>query len=371
MSCDPAKALNGIKGLDSGREYCMPYWKEWSKNEAGLREEISKLLSRPSMQTPSLELISIISDTPDWKELELTVLIHLCYTRVPADENNPILKFFCLWFEKPVDETVTLLSYFNQLFLNQFRQDSSPFNKVAEDFYTKYSLHKNEYSFAGKLYWEDALEKSVELSSQIDSTNIIPVVDTIVVENPIAKLVEELTIAGASRMSIVMEAMRSFPERNLSLAQWADEVASYIDNLSSPETLDDTPASSLDVIGEPPSQVSSKQSSHRRIKPRLKMRSITVDGFVIQESNPTQMFVEFIEHVGADLVYEMQIPFRGAFLVDKRPIPGFEAVSKLVGNGYYLCTNSNTNSKIELMQEIADFFSLNLEIDRYYKEKED
>lgn len=366
MSCDPVKASEGIKGLDAGRTICMPYWQKWSKNKAGLLDEITRIISKQTVQSSSLELVSVLPEVSNWLDLELTVLMHLCYTRVPVDEDNPMFKFFCLWFDKPVDETRILMTCFKQLYFNQRIQGRSSLSSVAEKFFKKYTQHKPEYVFAGKLYWEAALEKSAVLSTQIDSTEIIPVVDTIEAENPIAKLVEELSIAGKSKMTIVREAMRSFPDRNLSLAQWSEEVASYMQRSTS---ADDSPVSSVDVITEPSSSVATRKPVHRRGNPRLRMRSITIDGYVIDESNPTQMFMEFVEHIGADLVYEMQIPFRGAFLVDKRPIPGYEMSSKLVGDGYYLCTNCNTPSKIEYMKRIADFFSLEIEIEAYYKEK--
>ena len=117
MSCDPLKQEQGIKGLDSGKQYCMPYWEKWHGDINGLNEEISKILSSNNhVEAPSLELISILDENPSWSKLELTVLIHLALTRVPADINNPLVKFFSSWFEKSIDDVVELLVYFTQLF---------------------------------------------------------------------------------------------------------------------------------------------------------------------------------------------------------------------------------------------------------------
>lgn len=375
MSCDPEKLAQGIKGLDSGKEYCMPYWNEWHNNPVGLQEEISKILATADHAVvPSLELISIFPDSPTWTNFELSVLIHLCRTRIPADEAHPMVKFYSLWFEKPLDETVILLEHFSKLFHHTFAQDSSSLNRIADDFFSEYVKNKDSYSFAGKLYWEAALEKSVDVLSDIDIPNFSETIDTIESEDPVSKLVEELTLQGSSRISIVMEAMRKFPDKNLTLAQWSELVSHYIESFAAPQ--DEVPTQ-MHIFVRPstePKQSESDKNGHvrgNRNKPRLKLRSITLEGQVIEESNPTQMFVEFIELIGADSVYDMKIPYRGVTLVDTKPTPGYENSSKPVGNGFFVGTNCSTQDKISFMQDIAEYFSMDLQIERYYKSKDD
>ena len=375
MSCDPEKLAQGVKGLDSGKEYCMPYWNEWHNNPVGLQEEISKILASANhAAVPSLELISIFPDSPTWTNFELSVLIHLCRTRIPADETHPMVKFYSLWFEKPLDETVVLLNHFSNLFHHTFAQDTTSLNHIAEDFFSEYVKNKDSYSFAGKLYWEAALEKSVDVLSDIDIPNFSETIDTIESEDPVSKLVEELTLQGSSRISIVMEAMRKFPDKNLTLAQWSDLVSQYIESFSAPQ--DDVSSQSLFPVSSSAETLQSESDKEKHVqakrnKPRLKMRSITLEGQVIEESTTTQMFVEFIELIGADSVYDMKIPYRGVTLVDTKPTPGYEKSSKPVGNGYYVGTNSSTQEKISTMQEIADYFSMDLQIERYYKNKDE
>lgn len=375
MSCDPEKLAQGIKGLDSGKEYCMPYWNEWHNNPVGLQEEISKILATADHAVvPSLELISIFPDSPTWTNFELSVLIHLCRTRIPADEAHPMVKFYSLWFEKPLDETVILLEHFSKLFHHTFAQDSSSLNRIADDFFSEYVKNKDSYSFAGKLYWEAALEKSLDVLPDIDIPNFSETVDSIESEDPVSKLVEELTLQGTSRISIIMEAMRKFPDKNLTLAQWSELVSHYIESFAAPH--DEVPTQMHIFVRpstEPKQSESDKNGRVRgnRNKPRLKLRSITLEGQVIEESNPTQMFVEFIELIGADSVYDMKIPYRGVTLVDTKPTPGYENSSKPVGNGFFVGTNCSTQDKISFMQDIAEYFSMDLQIERYYKSKDD
>jgi len=366
MSCDPLKQEQGIKGLDSGKQYCMPYWEKWHGDINGLNEEISKILSSNNhVEAPSLELISILDENPSWSKLELTVLIHLALTRVPADINNPLVKFFSSWFEKSIDDVVELLVYFTQLFHHSFQTNTDRLNRIAEDFFTEYSANKSAFQFAGHLYWESALEKSIEIFSELKESEVLPIIDTVEVEDPISKLVEELTLQGASRITIIQEAMRKFPEKPLSLSEWSDEICKHLDKISTSQ--DDAPQ----VVAKPIVSTKPDNKPQKRTKPRLKFRSITIEGQTIEESNPTQMFVEFIELIGADSIYEMQIPYRGVTLVDTKPTPGYENSSKPVGNGYYVGTNNSTQDKISIMQDIADYFSMELHIDRYYKSKDD
>ena len=375
MSCDPEKLAQGVKGIESGKEYCMPYWNEWHNNPVGLQAEISKILASANHTVvPSLELISICPDSPTWSNFELSVIIHIFRTRIPSDETHPMVVFYSLWFEKPLDETVVLLNHFSKLFHHTFAQDSSSLNRIADDFFSEYVNNKDSYSFAGKLYWEAALEKSLDILPDIDIPNFAETVDTIESEDQVSKLVEELTLQGTSRISIIMEAMRKFPDKNLTLAQWSELVSQYIESFSAPQ--DDVPSQthirvspSADAIQSEPDN--EKQVRGKRSKPRLKMRSITLEGQVIEESNPTQMFVEFIELIGADSVYDMKIPYRGVTLVDTKPTPGYEISSKPVGNGFFVGTNCSTQDKISYMQDIAEYFSMDLQIERYYKAKDD
>ena len=215
------------------------------------------------------------------------------------------------------------------------------------------------------MYWESSLTTSIDNFTEEKPEEVIPVIDTVEAENPIAKLVEELSLNGESRMSIVMAAMRKFPEREFTLAQWTQEVTSYLDSLEQDDS-SDVPTNL--IVAESDANDDERPEnkiSQKRKKPRIKIRSITIDGTVIEESNPTQMFIDFINTVGADIVFEMQIPYLKSVLVDNKQHVGYETASKPVGNGYYLNTCSSTGKKIEQMQDIADYFSLNLQIDRY------
>ena len=129
MACDPVKIAEGIKGLDSGRQYCQPYWDMWSKDPQGLMAEIGKIVSADNatvIEMPSLELISLLPEAPSWTKLELTVLIHLVNTRVPISQENPMVRFYSVWFDKSIEDTVSLMEYFYQLLRGTFIVSTDP-----------------------------------------------------------------------------------------------------------------------------------------------------------------------------------------------------------------------------------------------------
>lgn len=269
ISCDPEMIAKGVKGMVAGRDNCQPHFDKWVNNKQGLLQEIQKILSgKNATKATTLELISILPTVSEWSNLELCVLLHLCRTRVPNDKESPILQFFCAWFDKEMEECMELLGYFHNLFLHNFVQIVSPLNKLAEDFFSEYSKKKSEYQFAGKLYWDNALQTSIDLFTDLSSTEVIEFDDTVEVEDPISKLVEELSLAGASRLTIVKEAMKKFPEQKLSLSGWADELDRHFQALSESSeepTIPTSKNSSKDANVEP------TKKKGGRSGPRLKL----------------------------------------------------------------------------------------------------
>lgn len=104
--------------------------------------------------------------------------------------------------------------------------------------------------------------------------------------------------------------------------------------------------------------------SRKAVLPKISgpIKKIITDEFSIEEGNPTEMIVEFIKEIGADLVYEMKIPYLGRYLVDTSKNPKYPTQMKPLPGGYWVNTCSSTPKKIQQMHEIAQEIGLNIEI---------
>lgn len=95
---------------------------------------------------------------------------------------------------------------------------------------------------------------------------------------------------------------------------------------------------------------------------RLKINYIIVNGSRISQSNVTDMFVQFVEIVGAEKIFDLKIPINGGYLVDTKIIEKYKTSCKPVGQGLYLFTNRSTETKIKLMEHIANRLNIEVEI---------
>lgn len=60
-----------------------------------------------------------------------------------------------------------------------------------------------------------------------------------------------------------------------------------------------------------------KETDTQTRAPWIVINSISFNDYIISNGNSTEKFIEFINIVGPKLVYQMKIPFRGGYLVDK------------------------------------------------------
>jgi len=81
---------------------------------------------------------------------------------------------------------------------------------------------------------------------------------------------------------------------------------------------------------------------------------------VICETSPVATIIEFVNKVGPEKVYKMKIRCGSTFLVEERPNLKYLNYYKLLNDGYYLNTCSNTPQKVEQMQEIADTVGIDI-----------
>ena len=93
------------------------------------------------------------------------------------------------------------------------------------------------------------------------------------------------------------------------------------------------------------------------------INSISFDDYIISSGNSTEKFIKFINLIGPELVYQMKIPFRGGYLVDKTRNLKYIAFCKSLDGGYWLNTHSSTTTKIEQMKQIGEFFGTDVVFD--------
>lgn len=103
--------------------------------------------------------------------------------------------------------------------------------------------------------------------------------------------------------------------------------------------------------------------------PWIVINSISFNDYIISNGNSTEKFIEFINLIGPELVYQMKIPFRGGYLVDKTRNLKYIAFCKPLNGGYWLNTHSSTTNKIELMKQIGVYFGTEVTFD--IEEKDD
>ena len=90
--------------------------------------------------------------------------------------------------------------------------------------------------------------------------------------------------------------------------------------------------------------------------------SVKDEDYVITGKNLTELIVDFVNQLGPELVYDMYIPYLGAFLVDKEINRKYYNQSKQLRGGYWINTCSSTPSKINQIKEIANRLDLTITI---------
>lgn len=105
------------------------------------------------------------------------------------------------------------------------------------------------------------------------------------------------------------------------------------------------------------------ENSEKSRTPWLLINTIEFDAFRIIEGNSTQKFIEFINLIGPELVYQMKIPYRGGYLVDTVRNLKYIGFCKKINDGYWLNTNSCTTEKIRLMRQIGNNLGTEVKIE--------
>ena len=96
---------------------------------------------------------------------------------------------------------------------------------------------------------------------------------------------------------------------------------------------------------------------------KAKIRVTFPDGRIIQEGRVSQTLVDVVKYVGAENVRSLEISINKDNLITNKVAPAYENSVKPVGNGLFVHTNSNTQTKFAQIQQISDDLNLGLTVE--------
>lgn len=381
-SCDPARINLGYKGMDAGKRSCMPYWQKFSNDKRELLSQLNLIMGKDSLPySTTIQLQPASVEEPknnSWSKMESIIALYLALTRVPAKKDNPLIIFFGLWFNHPIEEVVLVVDNFTKLFRHETISHYQ-FRALCDETFSEFEKKPNVVKYAARLVWSDIITKSFQYFPEAEVDDVINNIDTVVVEDSVFEVVRRMNAEGFSKFKILSTLMNQFAEKGLSISEWNKIISEHISSLSPEKDNSDTyeqpniaEAKSVTPIEASSNSDSLRKGKHkqRRTADRIKLKYIKVDGHIIEEASPTEMFVQFIKFVDPELVSYIDIPFRGGQLVSKQIHPLYVSACKDVGKGFYLNTNCNTQAKITYMQKIADELGISFEYETYLKKTE-
>lgn len=110
-------------------------------------------------------------------------------------------------------------------------------------------------------------------------------------------------------------------------------------------------SSAIAIILEPP----------KRNKTHI-LRVEFPDGTVLQEKNVSETYAQTIKLIGPELVALVELSHAGVSIVSKTLDAKYAQYQKPIGDGWYVMTNSSTNTKCTDLQLISDELELDLKI---------
>lgn len=144
---------------------------------------------------------------------------------------------------------------------------------------------------------------------------------------------------------------KRFP--NMTLADWGKLMNEI--NWAAPY-VHDTPAS---VSSSAPISVSLE--AHKRSKTHI-LRVEFPDGTVLQDKNVSETYAKAIKLIDPDLVALVNLSHAGVGVVSKTLDSRYAQYQKPIGDGWYVMTNSSTNTKCTDLQTISDELELDLKV---------
>ena len=97
--------------------------------------------------------------------------------------------------------------------------------------------------------------------------------------------------------------------------------------------------------------------------PVTRLRITFADGSVIQERNAAESFVAFVRRIGVERVRLLGLKQCKIPLVSNTLDKKYGDKQKSLGNGWYLMTNTSTQSKRKDIELIANAFNINVKVD--------
>ena len=98
-------------------------------------------------------------------------------------------------------------------------------------------------------------------------------------------------------------------------------------------------------------------------QPVTRLRIAFSDGTVIQERNAAETFVAFVRRVGVERVRSLGLKQCKIPLVSNTIDKKYGDKQKPLGNGWYLMTNTSTQSKLKDIEYIARAFNIKVKVD--------
>ena len=110
-------------------------------------------------------------------------------------------------------------------------------------------------------------------------------------------------------------------------------------------------------------KVIGKTKPKGNILPATRLRITLVDGKVIQESQAAETFRQFVMMVGPERVRTLGMTQCKVPLISNTLDSKYKRAQKPVGNGWYLMTNSNTQTKKRDIEHIARELNIKIKVD--------
>lgn len=98
-------------------------------------------------------------------------------------------------------------------------------------------------------------------------------------------------------------------------------------------------------------------------QPVTRLKITFSDGTVIQERNAAETFVAFVRKVGVERVRSLGLKQCKIPLVSNTIDKKYGDKQKPLGNGWYLMTNTSTQSKLKDIESIAKAFDIKVKVD--------
>lgn len=106
-----------------------------------------------------------------------------------------------------------------------------------------------------------------------------------------------------------------------------------------------------------------KTSPKGNIAPATRLRITLADGRVIQESQAAETFRKFVMMIGPERVRSLGMTQCKVPLISNTLDKKYKRAQKPVGNGWYLMTNSNTQTKKRDIERIAQELHIKIKVD--------